>query len=94
MDTVKYVVPDKYWKCHMSTSLRLRVFKTKLANSVKSFKVLCKIDASLSPRDLTKLKTQVVAYTRTLANEKLNMSALIYCRMMKAVYEKQLAGMG
>ena len=78
----------------MLTEMRLRAFKTKLGNSVKSFKVFSKIDASLSPRDLNKLKSQVVKYAKFLANEKFNTPAIIYCRLMSAVYEKQLVGMG
>ena len=78
----------------MSTEMRSRSFKTKLGNSVKSFKVFSKIDANLSPRELKKLKSQVVKYANFLATEKLNTPALIYCRLMSAVYEKQLLGMG
>ena len=78
----------------MSTEMRSRAFKTKLGNSVKSFKVLSKIDANLSPRELKKLKSQVVKYANFLATEKLNTPAVIYCRLMSAVYEKQLLGMG
>ena len=78
----------------MSTEMRSRAFKTKLGNSVKSFKVFSKIDANLSPRELKKLKSQVVKYANFLATEKLNTSAVIYCRLMSAVYEKQLVGMG
>lgn len=78
----------------MSTEMRSRAFKTKLGNSVKSFKVFSKIDANLSPRELKKLKSQVVKYANFLATEKLNTPAVIYCRLMSAVYEKQLLGMG
>ena len=78
----------------MSTEMRSRAFKTKLGNSVKSFKVLSKIDANLSPRELKKLKSHVVKYANILATEKLNTPAVIYCRLMSAVYEKQLLGMG
>ena len=78
----------------MLTEIRSRAFKTKLGNSVKSFKVFSKIDASLSPRDVMKLKSQLLKFTKTLGNDKSNTSALIYCRLMSAVYEKQLFGMG
>ena len=78
----------------MSTEMRSRAFKTKLGNSVKSFKVLSKIDANLSPRELNKLKSHVVKYANILATGKLNTPAVIYCRLMSAVYEKQLLGMG
>ena len=89
------MVPDEFWKCQLSTAMRSRAFKTKLGNSVKSFKVLSKIDANLSPRELNKLKSHVVKYANILvATEKLNTPALIYCRLMSAVYEKQLLGMG
>jgi len=43
---------------------------------------------------LKKLKSQVVKYANFLATEKLNTPAVIYCRLMSAVYEKQLLGMG
>ena len=78
----------------MSTEMRSRAFKTKLCNSVKSFKVFSKIDASVSPRDVEKLKSQLLKYTKILGNEKSNTAALIYCRLMSAMYEKQLVGMG
>ena len=88
------MVPDEYWKCHMSTEMRSRAFKTKLGNSIKSFQVLSKIDANLSARDVEKLKSQLLKYTKILGHEKSNTAALIYVRLMSAVYEKQLVGMG
>ena len=40
------------------------------------------------------MKCQVIKYAKFLANDKFNTAALIYCRLMSAVYEKQLVGMG
>ena len=75
----------------MSTEMRSRAFKTKLGNSIKSFQVLSK---NLSARDVEKLKSQLLKYTKILGHEKSNTAALIYVRLMSAVYEKQLVGMG
>ena len=78
----------------MLTEMRSRAFKTKLGNSIKSFQVLSEIDANLSARDVEKLKSQLLKYTKILGHEKSNTAALIYVQLMSAVYEKQLVGMG
>ena len=94
IDDVKGVVPEDFWKKHLSTSMRQRPFHTVMDGSAFTFHVFCKVDACLSPKDLTKVKENLASYAQELAKDPRLFGSEIMEKLMKATYEKQVEGMG
>ena len=94
IDSIKDVVPKQYWSNHLADMMRRTEF-TKVFNGVTTtFNVLTKIDARYSPRDLTKLKSNLRDYCKEMARDPLIVPNIIYGFIMAATYEKQVVGMG
>ena len=94
IDDIKDVVPEEYWKKHLATKMRQTPFATILDGKGFTFHVLCKVDACLSPRDSSKLKENIIAYTQELAKDPRIFASEVLEKLMAAVYEKQVDGMG
>ena len=94
IDDVKDVVPEDYWLKHLSTNMRKEQYHKILDGSAFSFHVLCKVDTCLTPRDLAKLKENLTSYSQEIAKDPRKFPSEIMEKLLAAIYEKQVDGMG
>ena len=88
---IKGVVPEKYLQKHMADWMRETMFTEELDGSQVKFKVLCKVAADFSPRELTKLKARFIKAMDRLRSGNLDVNNL-YAKFMAGTYSKQVNG--
>ena len=93
-EAVKEIVPKGYRTHHLSFHKRVHLHHGKVNGEQMEFKVLCKVAVNLSPRDLTKLKQDLATYALYLGRELGDDQLVIYHKLLEAVHEKQVPGMG
>ena len=88
------VVPDVYKEKHMTDDMRLKVFPLFLHGRLCSVRILAKMERSLSPRDVAKLRERLdsaityITPTRPLDEMK------TYLQVMNNIHPSQKVGMG
>ena len=93
-ESIKDVVPNGYRVNHLSFQKRVKLHHGKINGEQMEFKILCKVSVNFSPRDLTKMKQDITAYAAYLGKEVGDDPIVIYHKLLEAVHEKMLPGMG
>ena len=88
---IKGVVPEKYIQKHLADWMRETMFTEVLDGSQVRFKVLSKVAADFSPRELYKLKARFNKAMDRLRSGNLDVNNL-YAKFMAGTYSKQVNG--
>ena len=91
---IKGVVPDTYKDKHMTDSMREKLFPLFLGGRLCTVRILAKLERSLSPRDVGKLREKLdmalnyLTATRPIDEKK------VYTQIMHHIHPSQKEGMG
>ena len=88
------VVPDEYHTKHMTDDMRLREFPLFFNGRLCRCRMLLKIERSLSPRDISKLREKIDSAILYLTKERPIDEIKTYLQIMNAVHPSQKEGMG
>ena len=76
----------------LTPEMRLLKYRGDINGKRRKFHVLCKIERTMSPRDVARLKTSLLTYIRSVFSEVTPAPEAAYAYILTKIYGRQIVG--